>query len=316
MIVLIDNDTLIDNDGLTHNGNGVSILVRGCPPAQRISKERAAMRRLLAAVLAALAVPALALLPAGAASATPCLTGTDCNPPQPDGSGGGWTLVENDNGQEIYDATQSSTGDWMNVSGDGGKYCDDAGQVGFDASLGALELTTDGNVNGNCARVESTWTVAPPAGSAVWIEYEATLPTNTWAALWATGYPLSSWPTTGEIDTAEMLGTGKECHTYHYGSPSDPLQIGPGDPDRCENGTPGSEAVYGVEWSAGQLTFYVNGAETDQFTNSVITADPEVVMLDNKTGGFDSANGTMSTLDVYYVRVWECELIVDGVPAC
>jgi hypothetical protein len=274
------------------------------------------MRKLLAAVLAALAVPALALLPAGAASAgtaTPCIT--DCTTPQPEGAQFGWTLVENETGQEIYDASLSSTGDWVNVSGDGHEYCNSAGNVGYDASNGALELTT-GGASGNCARVESTWTIAPTsAAPIVWIEYEATLPTNTWAALWATGDP-GPWPTTGEIDTAEMLGEGMECHTYHYGSPPSGSSLGPGDPDRCETGTPGSEAVYGVEWSAGQLTFYVNGVKTDQFSNSVITADPEQVVLDNKTGGFDPGpNGPTSTLDVYYVRAWECKAI-DGLALC
>ena len=236
---------------------------------------------------AAIGLAALAAAPGTAAHAA--------STPQPDGGGTGWTLLQNDTGSDIYS-------DWNNISGQGEEYCNNAGTVSSNGT--AVQLTTNGSVNGNCARLSSPWTVAPTTTDpTVFIEYEATLPTNTWAALWAIGDP-GPWPTTGEIDTAEMLSTGTECHTYHYGSPPSGSSIGPGDPNRCESGTPGSEAVYGVEWTAGQLTFYVNGVETDHFTSSAISADPEQVMLDNKTGGFDPAQGPTSTMSVYYVRAW------------
>ena len=244
--------------------------------------------RLTALVSTAIGLAALAGVPGTAAHAD--------SAPQPDGGGTGWTLVQNDTGSDIYSS-------WQNLSGTGGSYCDEAGTVGLNGT--AVQLTTDGSADGNCARLGSPWTVAPTAADpTVFIEYEATLPTNTWAALWATGDP-GPWPTTGEIDTAEMLSTpGQECHTYHYGSPPSGSQIGPGDPNRCESNTPGSEAVYGVEWSAGQLTFYINGVKTDQFINSAISTDPEELVLDNVTGSWDPAPGPTSTLSVDYVRVW------------
>jgi len=238
----------------------------------------------LAIAVACLLTPLAAASPAAQAASTP----------QPDGGGTGWTLLQNQSGQTI-------DSDW-NINPLTGADCTVPGSVSVNSSNGDLELTTNGTAD-NCAEASSPWTVSPPANGEVFIEYEATLPTNTWAALWATGDP-GPWPTTGEIDTAEMLGTSSECHTYHYGSPPSGSSIGPGDPNRCESGTPGSEAVYGVAWSAGQLTFYVNGVETDQFINPAISTDPEQLVLDNVTGGFDPAPGPTSTLDVDYVRVW------------
>jgi hypothetical protein len=256
------------------------------------------MRRLVAVVLAALALPALAFMPVGSAAAQ--------TTPQPDGDGGvspitglpaPWTLVTNQTGEDIYNT-------WQNVSGTLGPYCNNMGQVGVDTAAQALLLTTDGKPDGNCARMDSPWTIAPTATDPhVFIEYEATLPTNTWATLWATGYPLSSWPTTGEIDTAEVFETGKACHTYHYGTPSDPQQIGPGVPGRCQP-NPGAEAVYGVDWAPGSLVFFINGTEVGCFASSDISADPEGVSVDNKTGGFDPAPGPQSTATIYYVRTW------------
>ena len=257
------------------------------------------MRRGRIAVLAAAAACLLTPLAIGATAATAATASPAvqaASTPQPDGGGTGWTLLQNQDGQDIYS-------DW-NINPLTGQDCTVPGAVSYDSTTGDIDLTTNGTAD-NCADASSPWTISPTAADpTVFIEYEATLPTNTWAALWATGYP-GPWPTTGEIDDAEMLGTSSECHTYHYGTPADPLQIGPGDPQRCESGTPGSEAVYGVEWSAGHLTFYVNGVETDQFTNSAISTDPEEIELDNVTGGFDTAPGPQSTLQVQYVRAWE-----------
>jgi len=250
----------------------------------------------LAAAVLALA-PLAAIAPASAVVTHPASAVADAaSTPQPDGGGTGWTLVENQTGSDIYSS-------WTNVSGLENELCDSKGTVAFNGT--AVELTTNGSANGNCARLASPWTIAPTtADPSVFIEYEATLPTNTWAALWARGDP-GPWPNTGEIDTAEMLSAGSECHTYHYltASGSDG-SLGPGQPGRCESGTPGSEAVYGVEWDAGHLTFYVNGVELGHLDSSVITADPEQVVLDNKTGGFDPAPGPTATMDVYYVRAW------------
>jgi len=247
------------------------------------------MRRGRITVLAAAA--ACLLTPLATASQAAQAAST----PQPDGGGSGWTLLQNQDGQAIDSG-------W-NINPDTGADCTVPGAVSVDSSTGDLDLTTNGTAD-NCAEAASPWTVSPPANGVLFIEYEATLPTNTWAALWATGVP-GPWPTTGEIDTAEMLSTpGQECHTYHYGSPPSGSQIGPGDPNRCESNTPGSEAVYGVEWSAGQLTFYINGVKTDQFINSAISTDPEQIILDNKTGNWDPAPGPTSTLSVDYVRVW------------
>ena len=268
------------------------------------------MRRLRAAALAALTLSALAFMPAcGRSPATPTTsmkTAPAAATPQPDGDDGvspttgspaPWTLVTNQTGEDIYKT-------WKNVSGKLGPDCNNQGQVGYDGGTHALVLTTDGNVDGNCARMDSPWTIAPTATHPhVFIEYKVTLPTNTWATMWATGYPLSSWPTTGEIDTAEVFETSKACHTFHHSTQSDPQEIGPGVPGRCQP-NPGAKAVYGVDWTEGSLVFFINGNEVGCFASPDISVDPELVSVDNKTGGFDPAPGPHSTADVYYVRTW------------
>jgi hypothetical protein len=255
------------------------------------------MRGLTAGALATLAVPALVLMPSAAASAQ--------TTPQPEGGGTGWTLQENDSGLEMWNAIQSPTGDWANFSGQGHQYCDNAGTVGYDSVLGAVTLTTDGTVNGNCARLDSTWTVAPSSTRAVWVEYEAQMPSDTWATMWLTGWPLDTWPTTGEIDVVEMLGYYDECHTYHYGTQADPEVLGPGLPGRCSNTGPiGAWQVYGVEWTPGLLKFYFDGSYLGEISSSVISDDPEIASVDNKTGSWDPAPGPSSTAYVGYVRAW------------
>jgi hypothetical protein len=184
--------------------------------------------------ITALAAAAACLL-TPLATASTAAHAASASTPQPDGGGTGWTLLQNQDGQAIDSS-------W-NINPLSGADCTVPGSVSVDSN-GNLDLTTNGTAD-NCAEVSSPYTIGPTAADpTVFIEYEATLPTNSWAALWASGDP-GPWPTTGEIDTAEMLGTGSECHTYHYGSPPSGSTLGPGDLNRCESVTPGSEAVYG-----------------------------------------------------------------------
>ncbi len=255
------------------------------------------MLRRAAGFTAALGLAALALMPGAAANAQSTV--------QPDGGGTGWTLVENQGGDGIY-------ADWLKNPGIGG---DCSNSSSSDLGLvtnpsGLVDLTTNGTFD-NCAEEASPYTIGPTSADPdVFIEYEAWLPQNTWAALWATGG--NPWPNNGEIDTAEVLSNGLECSHYHYGTSSDQQQLGAACALGGSNAAtiPDEEWIYGVEWSAGQLKFYGDGINWDTFTSSVISTIPEQVVLDNTTGGWEEPcttctdSGPESTMVVQYVRVW------------
>jgi hypothetical protein len=253
------------------------------------------MLRRAAGFSAALGLAALALMPGAAANAS--------TTPQPDGGGTGWTLVQNQGGDEIGGTWEIDPGigaDCTNSSST------DTGSVSW--GNGLVDLATDGTFD-NCAQAVSPYTIGPTSADPdVWIEYKATLPDDTWAALWATGDP-GPWPTTGEIDTAEVLDNGAWCSHYHYGTPSDPQQLGAvgtvaGFGNDCIAFEGSESETFGIEWSAGNLNFYENGSLLWTIQSSVISTDPEEVVLDNTTGGWEGDSGPSSTLVVQYVRVW------------
>jgi hypothetical protein len=254
------------------------------------------MLRRAAGFTAAIGLAALALMPGTAANAA--------STPQPVGGGTGWTLVENQGGDGIGSTWEIDPGIGGDCTNSSGTY---TGSVSWGS--GIVDLATDGTF-GNCAEVASPYTIGPTSADPdVFIEYEATFPGDTWAALWATGNP-GPWPNTGEIDTAEDLGTNKICSHYHYGTQSDQQELG-GDPSTdCQTFSESEPATYGVEWQAGQLNFYYNGSLVWSFNNSVISTDPEQVVLDNTTGGWEEPCktctdwGPESSLIVQYVRVW------------
>jgi hypothetical protein len=253
------------------------------------------MLRRAAGFTAAIGLAALALMPGAAANAS--------TTPQPVGGGTGWTLVQDQGGDEIGGTWEIDPGigaDCLNSSNS------DVGSVSWGS--GIVDLATDGMFD-NCAEAASPYTIGPTSADPdVFIEYKATFPGDSWAALWATGG--EPWPTNGEIDTAEDLGVNRICSHYHYGTPADPLQLG-GDPSTdCQTFAESEPATYGVEWSAGQLNFYYNGSLVWSFSNSVISTTPEQVVLDNTTGGWEEPCKTCtdyeaaSSLVVTYVRVW------------
>ncbi len=251
------------------------------------------MLRRIAGFTAALGLAALALMPG---AAMPGVAANASTTVQPDGGGTGWTLVQNQGGDGIF-------GTW-DPDEFVGADCDTEGPVTNPS--GVVDLTTTGTF-GDCAQEVSPYTIGPTSADPdVWIEYKATLPSDTWAALWAVGVPVSLWPTPGEIDTAEVLQDGLECSHYHYGSQSDPQQLGAAAALGAPNCLPvdtGSQ-IYGVEWSADSLKFYFNGDNLDTFSSPDIGTAAEEVVLDNTTGGWEGDSGPSSTLVVQYVRVW------------
>jgi hypothetical protein len=250
------------------------------------------------AILAALsAVTAAVLIPAGYVSA-PAAQASDI---QPVGQAG-WTLVNNLDGQQIY-----NTFNLEPLTGDGCNNENYQGSVSVD-SLGNLKLTTYKDKVDYCAEVASPWTVAPgywPAGHpfAVYVEWKASIPLNSWAALWLTGG--SPWPQNGEIDVAEVQQKDQLCQAFHY------LQangqhglIG----NYCADYTSwsGQWHTYGVEWTLDSLGFYYDGTLVTTMAPdpNTITTVPEQVLMDVVNMGWVGSDGPEASLYINYVRTW------------
>lgn len=213
---------------------------------------------------------------------------------QPTGAGTSWTLVNNYGGREI-DA------DWETHTLIGTN-CTDTGSISVDGD-NDLELTTNGGAT-NCAEVTSPFTVNPTASQDVFIEYKAMVPADTWAALWSTGAP-GPWPLTGEIDTAEVLTPGTECHSFHYekSAGGEGTLGGLAAARACVRGFDNRWMIFGVEWTATSLTFFVNGRESGRvLSGSEITSNPEEVIMDNLGASWNPGGG--STMLIQYVRTW------------
>jgi Glycosyl hydrolases family 16 len=243
-------------------------------------------------MLAAVAVAVLT--PVGCVSA-PAGQASDV---QPVGAGTGWRLVNNLDGQGIYHTFHLRTLI--------GKDCNEPGSVSVD-SLGNLKLTTHKNSDA-CAEVTSPWTVDPPSSPVrvdVFIEWRASIPLNSWAALWLTGG--SPWPANGEIDVAEVLEAGQLCQTFHYGTPTDKHVIG--GPGSCVgNIRSGTWHTYGVEWGNHSLTFYYDGDKVlvmgPYGSPDPVTTAPEQVLMDVVNAGWVGNSRPEASLYVNYVRTW------------
>jgi beta-glucanase (GH16 family) len=141
-----------------------------------------------------------------------------------------------------------------------------------------------------------------------------------WPAFWLMGDTNgTSWPTCGEIDIVEIVGSApKNAYgTVHSGNTSDAAQ------NTSTGGvytSPGADLsadfhVYAVEWSASELDFYVDSDLYKTITPSTLTAGqlwafdhPFYVMFDLAIGGSWAGPPSASTFPaptlVDYVRVY------------
>jgi beta-glucanase (GH16 family) len=141
-----------------------------------------------------------------------------------------------------------------------------------------------------------------------------------WPAFWLMGDTNGmSWPTCGEIDIVEIVGSApKNAYgTVHSGNTSDPAQ------NTSTGGvytSPGADLnadfhVYAVEWSASELDFYVDSDLYETITPSTLTAGQLwafdhafYVMFDLAIGGSWAGPPSASTFPapmvVDYVRVY------------
>ncbi len=117
-------------------------------------------------------------------------------------------------------------------------------------------------------------------------------------AFWANG---QNWPTDGELDVMEVLGScshsGSLGFHFHntlgaFGGCASPVL------------TPGWH-TFGADWQAGVVTYYYDGQQVGQVTTG-ITGSPMYLILNNSIdptwGGPTLAP---ADLQVDYVRVWQ-----------
>lgn len=116
-----------------------------------------------------------------------------------------------------------------------------------------------------------------------------------WPAFWADG--TGTWPTTGEIDTMEVLGGGTFCWHFHYPE---------GAPGRCPSvADAGDWHVFAADWEPGSITYYYDGVRVGRVTSGVTSAPMYLILnlaISTEHGG---PLAVPAKMDVDYVRVWQ-----------
>jgi beta-glucanase (GH16 family) len=236
---------------------------------------------------------------------------------------GGWVLVwsdEFDAGAAPDPASWTSTSLDTSTSGPGwGIEYDDPGAVtvtggnlvitatqGADGGVTSGAIDSKGKFQQTYGRFEARMKAPPGAG--------------VWPAFWLMGDTNGSgWPTCGEIDIVEIVGSApKNAYaTVHSGNTSNSAQ------NTSTGGvytSPGADLsadfhVYAVEWSASQMDFTIDGNLYESITPGSLTSgqlwafDHDFyVMFDLALGGSwagpPSASTFPATMLVDYVRVY------------
>jgi hypothetical protein len=129
-----------------------------------------------------------------------------------------------------------------------------------------------------------------------------------WPAFWLVPNN-GQWPP--EIDIFEFISNDPlDYQTIHWGTSDATHQESDGMftvPDRSQNWN-----VYGLSWTPTSVTWYVNGQATMRYTKSAnISNTPMFVILNMAVGGSwpgspNSSTKFPSTMQVDYLRVWQC----------
>jgi hypothetical protein len=118
---------------------------------------------------------------------------------------------------------------------------------------------------------------------------------DNWPAWWAVGDNIN-WPSGGEIDVAEGLGT----NCWHWHDPS-------GGPGGCPSGSfGGTWHYYGASWypsGSGQgVTWYYDGISVGSLTSSIASHEMCLILENDNGGGGPTVD---SVMQVDYVRLWQ-----------
>ncbi|HLI15346.1 MAG TPA: alkaline phosphatase family protein [Acidimicrobiales bacterium] len=228
---------------------------------------------------------------AGAASASSSET------PMPDGPGGTWRLVFDDefNGSSLD--TSKWAPDWF---GNGGSM-NNVGTYSSNVSVanGVLSLKLASPSSGALVSTNPNGGASPGfqftygyAEARIWFPGSGSTIDN-WPAFWTDG---QNWPADGEIDIAEGLGT----LTSNYHNSSGAFN---------SNTIPGTWSAgwhtYGVDWEPGSITVYWDGKVVRTLTSATtsITSSPQYLVLNMGAGQGPTVTGASMLVD--YVRVWQ-----------
>ena len=112
-----------------------------------------------------------------------------------------------------------------------------------------------------------------------------------WPAAWMATSVFNQWPP--EVDFYEVFGLANEYLTNVY-------RVGSSDihPNSFSDFT--NWHVFGVHWSADEVTFYRDGVET--YTSTPSVTGPQYLIFNN--GAETGATGSMPAVEIDYIRSW------------
>lgn len=240
-------------------------------------------------------------------SAAPVRTTTSADAgPQPEGMPGTWRLVFDDefNGDSL-DTARWSTG-WLATGitpdvSNLGIDCDDPRQVAVSGGALRLTLVRETEQCGGTTQRYATGAVnSDGKASFLFGAFEARIylpPTPSyvanWPAWWTDG---QHWPADGEMDIMEGL-FGRACYHLRYSAT--------GASGSCAGNAYNGWHTYAADWEPGSVTYYYDGVQVGQITDSGIDPAPQFLVLNysaEQGSGFTVAPATMQ---VDYVRVWQ-----------
>jgi beta-glucanase (GH16 family) len=241
-----------------------------------------------------------------------------------DGGDGGWVLAWADefNGTGAPDSSSwtftsigtSTSGPGWGIEYDdpsavdvGGGYLTITATQGADGGVTSGAIDTKGKFQQTYGRFEARMKAPPGAG--------------VWPAFWLMGDTNgTSWPTCGEIDIVEVVGSApKNAYgTVHSGNTSDPSQNTATGGVYTSTGADLSADfhLYAVEWSTSAIDFYVDGTLYETITPSMLTSGQLwafdhafYVIFDLAIGGSWAGAPNAATfpaaMQVDYVRVYK-----------
>lgn len=217
-------------------------------------------------------------------------------------SAGVGAMLFNSDFSTMEDASSSAGPQWGIIDGP----CDDVTSVASNANIvgGQLVLTLSSTSEGAAVTTcPPTWAAGftPPSDGGFsfkygYVECRLVIPTGGWWAFWQEG---DNWPTGGECDWAENLSAFGLTTNYWHGTGSGTgVRIG----DYSDNPGAGTTVVIGGLWQPGEVTSSLNGVQQADGSDSFISSDDQMLLLNMGYGSGYSSPG--DELKVDSVRAW------------